>query len=1455
MDMEIKILDKNKKLKHILSSTEGDNIFLNDKYTSDLSTGAETFQTDTNLRDIEEGEYVLFEWHKKSKMLQIKTTEDVEYIDSTLKSIYSEFVGIELLNSYAREFQHEGNMTKLLGTILQGTNYEIGYVSPYVDAITAYYSISEPTAVYAILQNVITSYDNCEFEFDVEVIDCILGKYKFLVNVYANGERGNKTYKRFEYNFNSYGMKRKGDITDFCSGLIGVGANGITFKDIEWRPEDNPPLFKPMGDDFLIDPEAHEMLNNGGKVILGKYKSDATTPIDLLWDTYYKLQEIKQTKFDYDIPVYMTDEDYENIDVGDTVYAINDKFEPSVQLEARIGYFEISFTDRDKNKITLSNYKEVRSKIKNIDSNTIIKDTIDQLTGFTGKLTQADIDRIREFLASLDIQSEKIEKLLKKYEDSLEDTVIDKTEIAEDSEDYRSIKLSKIDGGLWLGDNRIYGIKKNKCSTITSKATENTTTSSSSSASATEYKNAVAYYSKFSLGTRADWSCMSALKSKSNKYKVSTIVAYWAKKFGLDKELVYAMIYAESAGNPYCATKSSAGGYGIMQCERAAYFGHKQTIKFLDGSTKIFTPSYPTMKPYGSGNITLDGVSVDKNISNQIMFGCHELRRRSIDCNYNIFATLCGYNFGMGGVYWCITHYIKDKHNINYYGGMSYRGLSKQSSKMKTKYYEVLDELKCPWSTYRKKYRDYFREGTATNIEYYLRWYKSVDGQLPYILDSKGKKKGYGANKTSTTTSTTNTTIKTGVATTVRNKIVAKAKEICALHQKYKKATYSQKYRIVNDAKRFKYKGTLNGIKNPYCYDCSSLASCSYLYAGLNSVYAKSCQGGTLISSATSKAGYKLWKLTSSSVNDLIAGDLIMMANYEVPTGITASKAKAVGYTHHVMVYAGKDSKGNHMICHASGNNRFPRAIRYEKISDYMASIKSYPLSNVWKYGIGLRPWDIAKKDSEAKITTTTTNAIKVETNEINLKGLNGAVPSDYYDYKSLITDITINNITDDDKYPKTVSHCFLHFGINDLSDEGIQNYKNLINTLLKKYPKKPIFIAKEFYVDSRYGTKWEEKNAEITNFNNSMLDFSNRTKYVIQVGVPAAILDSNKKYLDSSLSTDGWTMKDKTACNAYYTAYKKAILVLATGGSVSSSSTSVNLSLHTENIYKYTKPMKKIEFRLPSKPDDSYYSRLIFTTNKNSEPTKYKQSELVYLQGTHCKKGQLIPKADTTYTLVIYYNPDTEISNKKYLGSVSAVHKGGSYTKFDKFKYASTLVDNANTFYDKRGNFVYNGTTPADFTNPAENIAKWKTNGKMHIDDSSFLNYILMGWNYAGSPYGKNARTDNKKNSKCSWALPSTRNEANIAKYFVEQGWVLDGADLDKFTNLQAGDIVFMDADSINNGLFMGCSHTAIVKGKNSSGVLEVYECNNTSNVIEVNNITTLTKKNILFIGRIRVG
>ena len=209
-----------------------------------------------------------------------------------------------------------------------------------------------------------------------------------------------------------------------------------------------------------------------------------------------------------------------------------------------------------------------------------------------------------------------------------------------------------------------------------------------------------------------------------------------------------------------------------------------------------------------------------------------------------------------------------------------------------------------------------------------------------------------------------------GYAESIRKKICAKAKEITELHQKHKKATYCLSYAIFDDTKRYKAPGTINGIKNPYCYVCSSLSSCAYKHAGLSSVTGRSnsnCNDGTLVKAATKKFGYVMKKLTSVTINDLLPGDLLMISNGTVPSKLTVDWASAPNGayrkdkgTHHVIVYMGKEN-GKRMIAHASGNKEWPRAIRYEKMFDCYTS-------NYWyKHAFILRPWDLAEADKKSK--------------------------------------------------------------------------------------------------------------------------------------------------------------------------------------------------------------------------------------------------------------------------------------------------------------------------------------------------------------------------------------------------------------------------------------------------------------------------------------------------------
>lgn len=1506
---ELIILDSDKKICARLTPS----LYFDYSYHPYLETGAETFDFSVTLDEeleqaITERNFVLFIRNNKYKMFQIMACEDEENIDSVVRNVQSEIVGLELRNDYIRESTITGNMNKFLDTILKDTNYKKGYVSPELDDISVETSITEPKAVYTVIQESIARYGNCEYEFTVNPIDSINGNYELIVNCYADGERGNKTYKRYDYDFNSYGMKRTGDATDLASGLIGVGANGITFKDIKWEKDQGDPLDKPLGQDFLLDPDAHDMFSNGDKYILGKYTSDTTDPGALLLETYKKLQEVKQIKYSYEIPVYLTDDEYDEIEVGDTNYIVNDKFNPPIQLEGRIS--ELELTDSE-NKITLANFKNVKSNIKSLKKEDIINETIDIIKK-TGKLTTSDILAIRQYLQQLGVDKKNIDSLIKKYTDKVVPDPVkpgdDTSKISEDTEDYRAINIKKIDNGLWIGDSRIHDCIKYKCGEIKGKTPTTQPQpdkKEDSSKTAKQYKAAVDYYAGFGLGKWSDkYSDLKNMRSKSNHWKIYAPVEYYSKKFGLDPQLVYAMIYAESSANPYDATKYSGGGYGLMQCERAAYFNKKQKIEYLDGKVEYFTPSYSNMKPKSCGTKIINGVKVDKAICNQIMFGCNELRKSLKRFKWNIFAALVGYNFGLYGCDLLICRYVAMKNGLSW---VNKYGYTVQSSKVQSLYFKELEKGTAAWAGGRKWYVENKHAGTATNIECYLRWYKVVDGQLPYCIDEKGKKRGYGAIKpgtsnksaeataVSTESSMTraasvknaptwsisdNTTTKKGVAENVRKKIVNKAREIAELHQKYKKATYYAGACIYDDSKRHRVSGTINGIKNPYCYVCSSLSSCAYLYAGLRSVTAKyggaNCSYGTLVKSACKYSGYTLKKLTSTTINELLPGDLIMLSNATVPSSVTVSWASksggsskyASGGTHHVVVYCGKVN-GKRMIAHASAPYKWPRAIRYEDMSITYSSRGS--MSHWYTHGIILRPWDLARADKEAKVknqsaTKPTPPKDIVEdpdgtTYEVTFKGLDSAAPKDFVEGGKLITNITVNGVTDKTPYPKTVSHAMLAFGVPSITDNiesVVEDYTSLIKALLKKYPKKPIFVCEECHLTSAYGSDYKNMNTLINDFNTMMLDYCNKTKYVIFLRKPKDMCNTSDKTLWlSSLTSNSWTMKDKASTQTYYKEYKKKILYFGDGADWESNSVTSNKMLDSQRVYTYNKPMTKLQFRVPATSstnyNDSYYARIIFTTAKGF---KLIQPDAVYLEGVDCKNGVLIPKVNTTYIVSVYYNPDTTISDKAYLGSVGAKKKGSNYAQ-PLFKYASDLVKIANSYYTNNSKFSYNSTTPCDFKNPSENINKWKVNGKYQIDDSCFLNYVLTGWTYDKSPYGNEKKTDNNRNNSVSWAIPSTRNEANIGKYFVQKNWVVDVADLQTFKNLAVGDIIFMDADSKNNGEFMAISHTAIVVEKDKDGDYVALECTNglSSGVFRKVKVKNLASKNILFVGRFMIG
>jgi len=987
---------------------------------------------------------------------------------------------------------------QFLESVLINTEFAVGYVDSELLNTVLTIEIESKTNVLKAIQDNIASF-GAELEFTVKRQG---SKLKQIINVYK--KKGKVTNKIFTYgdNANKIGQTKKW--SDFCTALIPYGKDDITIHSVEWIKEKGDPVDKPLNQDFIADEEAFKLYNNDGRHIFGYFESDANNASDLLKEAYEELQKRSKPQATYEMGVSYDDE----LDIGDTVSIRDFSFGVKpLLLEARVNKLKLSFSDETKCTAEFSNFKEVISKIKNLSNkDDLLKEIIEFLGGIgIGDLTDEDIAKIREYLEKMGVEKEEIDKIF----DEIQDIIHPKPD-PPDEGDGAPIYIDTYKNGVWLGDDRFYQVKTSKTVSTTDKTND-------------KYAEALALYEKYDIGKYQNKANLNDLSSTGNKYKLYLIVEHYARKFGLDTNLVYAVIMGESRGDPYSVT-GSTGGYGLMQCERSTYFkewGNKaQTIKYLDGSTYKFLPSYATMTPYKAGNTTVNGITVDRNILNQIRFGCWELRQAIDYAHGNIFGGLVANNMGQGSLNWIVSKYVCDKYGYTFVD--SYY-LSSQSNQTKLKVYEELDSLKFDFAAYRQKLKDQKGLGTPNNVELYLCWYKVVNGQLPYYMDAQGNKLGYGVG-----VSTPKAKGQTS-ASDIRQIIVDTAKAIVQQHTD-KLATYDQEYRTWNFKKPNKRKGKFYGIENPICYDCSSAVTCCYGEAGLKSIFHSDsyCAYGTLVKYATAKDGYKMFKITKTSIENMKAGDIIMMCNKECPTTLTRAKAMAKNFTHHTLIYCGKEN-GTHMVAHARKWDYWPKAIRYMPV-----------YNDIYKYGFCLRPYDLVEADNnnveESPIVDET------DMNEVYIKAIRKANAYDFYDdNNNLLT--TVEGLYEDDEkvYPSSTPYALVHFGLNDLTEKGINGVKILVNILKNKYRNTPIFILKELHTGIAY-ENYATVNTSIDTYNTQIKEFCDNEENVFLLDVSDK-LETYIKVLNSNYTNDGYTFKDDSSIGVFYNAIKEKLL------------------------------------------------------------------------------------------------------------------------------------------------------------------------------------------------------------------------------------------------------------------------------------------------------------------------
>lgn len=338
---EIYILNRRKKIIDVLSNNGANpsSPFFDDAFKLYLNTGAESFEFSTIANErttgVQKGNFIVFSYRNKYKLFQIMNTSSQHTNGAVIKKCYCETAGLELLNKIVRESTLQGDVTTFFHLLLQDSTFELGYVDP---SITTFKSVKveKPTPIYTVIQDNLETYD-IEIEFTVDIKNNKV--YKQYINVYK--QRGQITNARFEYSRNLDDVKKNEDLTEFCSALVGYGQNGIDFKNVEWLKANGNPTDKPLNQDFIADEDAHIYFHNDdGSYITGVYECDASNASDLLNETWKELQRRKEPQLDYETSILLLSDD---VDIGDTVYVIDDDYIPSLRLQARVTELEVLY--------------------------------------------------------------------------------------------------------------------------------------------------------------------------------------------------------------------------------------------------------------------------------------------------------------------------------------------------------------------------------------------------------------------------------------------------------------------------------------------------------------------------------------------------------------------------------------------------------------------------------------------------------------------------------------------------------------------------------------------------------------------------------------------------------------------------------------------------------------------------------------------------------------------------------------------------------------------------------------------------------------------------------------------------------------------------------------------------------------------------------------------------------
>ncbi|MEC1647112.1 prophage endopeptidase tail family protein [Bacillus halotolerans] len=343
--------------------------FWDAKYKEELNKGSSfSFVADASHPDarylFEENQVVFRDKDGILRLFVIKELDDTDENSEVNTLVTCEAAMMELAETFVKDFRPTDKTAQfVLDNVLARSRWVAEVSAELGTNSTTFYKKTALECIAEVI-NIWGGELQDSIEFDGNKI------IKRIIKILPR--RGKDSGKRFEIDKDTENIKRT-VISYPLTALWGYGASiastdedgeetggysrFIDFSEVEWKKSKGDPVDKPLGQEWVGDPDLLKRLGRlkNGELIHreGQYNNeDITDPVELLKATYnHLITTASKTEVNYELSVQLLQNvpgyEHEHVELGDTTIAIDRNFAIPIETSQRIISMEYDITDPD----------------------------------------------------------------------------------------------------------------------------------------------------------------------------------------------------------------------------------------------------------------------------------------------------------------------------------------------------------------------------------------------------------------------------------------------------------------------------------------------------------------------------------------------------------------------------------------------------------------------------------------------------------------------------------------------------------------------------------------------------------------------------------------------------------------------------------------------------------------------------------------------------------------------------------------------------------------------------------------------------------------------------------------------------------------------------------------------------------------------------------------------------